>query len=83
MGLNSKIFDYLDDDENLIFEQEPLRSIVKDDELMMFKHDGFWQPMDTSREYQLLNSLFNSGNAPWMKWIIKRFYPHIKEKKYS
>lgn len=64
---SSKIFDYLDDDENLIFEQEPLRSIVKDDELMMFKHDGFWQPMDTSREYQLLNSLFNSGNAPWMK----------------
>tara|TARA_B100000795_G_scaffold236465_1_gene196581 strand:+ start:671 stop:1450 length:780 start_codon:yes stop_codon:yes gene_type:complete len=61
-----KIFDYLDDDESLVFEQEPLRKIVNDNELMMFKHDGFWQPMDTSREYQLLNSLFDSGKAPWV-----------------
>jgi len=33
---------------------------------MMFKHDGFWQPMDTSREYKLLNSLYDSGKAPWV-----------------
>ena len=63
---NKKIFDYLDDDESLVFEQEPLREIVKDNELMMYKHDGFWQPMDTSREYQLLNSLYESGKAPWV-----------------
>jgi glucose-1-phosphate cytidylyltransferase len=60
------IFDYLDDDENLVFEQEPLKKIVKDNELMMYKHDGFWQPMDTSREFQLLNSLYDSGKAPWV-----------------
>ncbi len=61
-----KLFDYLNDDENLVFEQDPLREIVKDQELMMYKHDGFWQPMDTSREYQLLNSLYDSGKAPWV-----------------
>ena len=61
-----KLFDYLDGDESLVFEQEPLREIVKDKELMMYRHDGFWQPMDTSREYQLLNSLYDSGKAPWI-----------------
>ena len=61
-----KLFDYLDDDENLVFEQEPLKNIVKDQELMVYKHDGFWQPMDTSREFQLLNSLYDSGKAPWI-----------------
>ena len=61
-----KLFNYLDDDENLVFEQEPLKKIVQDQELMMFKHDGFWQPMDTRREYELLNSLYDSGKAPWV-----------------
>jgi len=61
-----KLFDYLDGDESLVFEQEPLSKIVKDKELMMYRHDGFWQPMDTSREYQLLNSLYDSGKAPWI-----------------
>jgi glucose-1-phosphate cytidylyltransferase len=61
-----RLFDYLDDDENLVFEEGPLRKIVSDHELMMYKHDGFWQPMDTSREYQLLNSLYDSGKAPWV-----------------
>ena len=63
---SKKLFDYLDDHEDLVFEQEPLKKIVKDGELMMYKHDGFWQPMDTSREYQFLNSLYNSGKAPWV-----------------
>jgi glucose-1-phosphate cytidylyltransferase len=62
-----RVFDYLDDRETLVFEQEPMRQLVKDQQLMMFKHDGFWQPMDTSREYQLLNSLFDGGNAPWVR----------------
>ena len=42
-----------------------MHRLVKDQELMMFEHDGFWQPMDTSREYQLLNSLYERGEAPW------------------
>jgi glucose-1-phosphate cytidylyltransferase len=64
---NSKLFDYLDDNEDLVFEEEPLRQLVVDQQLMMYKHDGFWQPMDTSREYQLLNSLYESGEAPWVR----------------
>jgi glucose-1-phosphate cytidylyltransferase len=62
----SKIFDYLDDREDLVFEQEPMRKLVKEEQLMMFEHNGFWQPMDTSREYLLLNSLYEKGDAPWV-----------------
>lgn len=62
-----RLFDYLDDREDLIFEQGPIRQLVKEQQLMMFEHDGFWQPMDTSREYQLLNSLFEEGDAPWVR----------------
>lgn len=62
-----RIFDYLEDSEDLVFEQGPIRQLVKDKQLMMFEHDGFWQPMDTSREYQLLNSLYENGDAPWVK----------------
>ena len=64
---NPKIFDYLNDSEDLIFEQEPINYLVKEKQLMMFEHNGFWQPMDTSREYQLLNSLYEKGEAPWVK----------------
>lgn len=62
-----ELFDYLNDREDLVFEVGPIRQLVKDRQLMMFDHDGFWQPMDTSREYQLLNSLYDSGNAPWLR----------------
>lgn len=62
-----RIFDYLDDRDDLVFEQEPIGSLVADNQLMMFQHDGFWQPMDTSREYQLLNALYRKGKAPWIK----------------
>lgn len=65
---NKKIFDYLDDREDLIFEQQPMRNLVGDGQMMVFEHDGFWQPMDTSREYQLLNTLYEQGKAPWVKW---------------
>ena len=61
-----KLFDYLDNDESLIFEQQPIKQLVQDQQLMIYQHDGFWQPMDTSREYQLLNSLYKSGKAPWV-----------------
>ena len=66
---SSKIFDYISDQESLVFENEPMRNLVADGELMMYKHDGFWQPMDTSREYQLLNSLYEKRKAPWIKQI--------------
>jgi glucose-1-phosphate cytidylyltransferase len=63
---NKKIFDYVEDVEDLVFEQDPMRNIVNDGEMMVFKHDGFWQPMDTSREYQLLNDLYSKNKAPWV-----------------
>ena len=63
---NKKIFDYVGDVEDLVFEQDPMRNIVNDGEMMVFKHDGFWQPMDTSREYQLLNDLYSKNKAPWV-----------------
>lgn len=63
-----RLFDYLDDGEGLVFEAEPIRRLVADGELMVYPHQGFWQPMDTNRDYQLLNSLYESGMAPWRVW---------------
>lgn len=62
-----ELFEYLEDRDDLVFEQEPMKRLVVDGQLMMFKHDGFWQPMDTSREYQLLNALYEEGKAPWVR----------------
>ena len=63
MVFNKKIFDYLDDDVTL--EQEPFTNLVKDKEIVAFEHEGFFEPMDTYREYLKLNKLWDSGNAPW------------------
>jgi glucose-1-phosphate cytidylyltransferase len=59
---------YLDDREDLVLEREPMERLAAAGELMMFRHDGFWQPMDTPREYQRLNELWASGKAPWKVW---------------
>ena len=45
-----------------------MRKLLEMKELRVFEHDGFWQPMDTSREYSLLNDLYNNNKAPWVKW---------------
>lgn len=58
----------LDDREDLILEREPMEKLAQSGELMMFPHEGFWQPMDTPREYSLLNDLWASGKAPWKVW---------------
>jgi glucose-1-phosphate cytidylyltransferase len=65
---SARLFDYLNDDEGLVFEQEPMRKLVADGELMVYEHDTFWQPMDTSRDCRLLNELYEKGNAPWVRW---------------
>ena len=62
-----ELFDYLEDREDLMFEVEPMNRLVADRQMCVYQHDGFWQPMDTSREYQLLNSLYAKGNAPWVR----------------
>jgi glucose-1-phosphate cytidylyltransferase len=48
-----------------VLEAEPLERLAKDGELMAYRHDGYWQPMDTYREVQLLNQLWDDGDAPW------------------
>lgn len=62
-----EIFNYLDDREDLVFEEGPIRQLVKEKQMMVYEHAGFWQPMDTYREYKLLNGLFEKGTAPWVK----------------
>jgi glucose-1-phosphate cytidylyltransferase len=64
---NRKLFDYLDDRDALVFEESPIKKLVSDGQMMMYEHDGFWQPMDTGREYKLLNSLYENGEAPWVR----------------
>ena len=66
--LNSKALDYIQDD-NTIWEQGPLKKLAKDGELMSFKHEDFWQPMDTLRDKHLLEELWESEKAPWKLWI--------------
>lgn len=63
-----ELFDYLDDREDLVFEVEPLRKLVQDGQMMIYEHDGFWQPMDTYRDYTFLNGLCAKGEAPWVVW---------------
>ncbi len=64
---DARVFDYLSDDPGLIFEQEPLCNLARDGQLMLFEHHGFWQPMDTFREWKLLNELWETGQAPWKR----------------
>ncbi len=62
------VLDYIDGDET-IFEQEPLSNLAIDSQLMAFKHEGFWQSMDTLRDKKILCSLWDNKNAPWKNWI--------------
>ncbi len=61
------VFDYLSGDSDIL-ERAPLERMAEDGQLMAFRHYGFWQPMDTMREKQLLERLWDSGEAPWKTW---------------
>ena len=65
--LEPGVFDYLTN-EAIPWEQDPLRNLAKDGELMAFRHEGFWAPMDTLREKHRLQELWDSGKAPWKVW---------------
>ena len=67
MVLQPEIFDYISGDDT-VFEKYPLESVAEKGELMSFMHHGFWQCMDTKREMDTLQALWDSGNAPWKKW---------------
>lgn len=65
---NRRVFDYLNDDPGLVFEQGPLADLSRDGRLGCYTHDGFWQPMDTYHEFMMLNQLWNDGRAAWKVW---------------
>ncbi len=65
---STRIWDYLGADSRTILEREPMQKLARDGELVAFPHEGFWQPMDTFREYTLLNDLWAKGRAPWRSW---------------
>ena len=65
--VSSKIFSYIKGD-NTVWEQHTLPKIAKINELMCFKHEGFWQPMDTLRDQRYLNELWKKKEAPWKLW---------------
>ena len=65
--LNKKIFDYLKDDFT-IWEKEPLEKLSKENQLVAFKHDNFWYPMDTMRDKAYLENLWDKNKAPWKLW---------------
>lgn len=54
--------------ESTLWEQEPMRNLAADEQLMAYEHSGFWQPMDTLRDKMLLEKLWASGSAPWQTW---------------
>jgi len=65
--LSPKCLDRIEGDQTS-WEGEPLMSLARDGQLMAFEHNGFWQPMDTLREKNLLEDLWVSGRAPWKTW---------------
>ena len=67
MVLQPEVFSTIEDDST-IFERAPLETLANKGELIAFRHDGFWQCMDTQRDKQKLEELWASGNAPWRNW---------------
>lgn len=65
--LEPQIFDYIEGDETF-FEREPLENLAKDNQLVAYKHGGFWRPMDTLRDRNQLEELWTAGKAPWKQW---------------
>ena len=63
----TSVIDLIDNDQ-CIWEQGPLKTLAKKGQLSSFKHRGFWQPMDTIRDRQRLEDLWQEGNAPWKIW---------------
>ncbi len=65
--LEPAVVDYIAGDES-VFEREPLERLAHDRQLAAFRHEGFWQGMDTLRDVRLLESLWSAGTAPWRTW---------------
>jgi glucose-1-phosphate cytidylyltransferase len=68
MVLDRRIRDYLGDDDGCVFEKGPMERLVREGQLKAYRHDGFWQCMDTYREQQMLDRMWQAGRAPWKTW---------------
>ena len=67
MVMEPAVFDYLEDD-NTVFEKYPLEKLAQEGNLKAYRHDGYWQCMDTKREKDRLDELWSNGKAPWKVW---------------
>jgi glucose-1-phosphate cytidylyltransferase len=65
--LNSRVLNYIENDLT-IWEGEPLQKLAAESELMLFRHDGFWHPVDTLRDKQALEKMWEENIAPWKIW---------------
>ena len=65
--MEPEVFKYIKGDQT-VFEKDPLETLVKEGKLGAYKHNGFWQCMDTLRDKKLLEGLYESENAPWKVW---------------
>lgn len=66
--LESDIFNFITAEKNCVFEGSPLETLASKDQLAAYKHEGFWQCMDTLRDLRFLCGLWNEGNPPWKLW---------------
>lgn len=66
--LEPEIFDYIDPDRNIKWEEDPLRALARDGQLMAYRHTSFWQCMDTYNEKKMLDDMWQSGKPPWKIW---------------
>jgi glucose-1-phosphate cytidylyltransferase len=65
--LEPQVVDYIDGDDT-VWEREPMENLARDGRMAAYKHNGFWQPMDTLRDKHFLEDLWQSGSAPWQVW---------------
>jgi len=65
--LSPRVLERISGDQ-CVWEQEPLMGLATDGQLMSYKHEGFWQPMDTLRDKMHLEELWDAGEAPWKTW---------------
>jgi glucose-1-phosphate cytidylyltransferase len=63
-----KVFDYITEGDNSVFEQKPLEKLANEGQLYAYKHEGFWKPMDTLRDKNQLIEMWEKGSAPWKIW---------------
>ena len=67
MVLEPKVFDYIEGD-GTVFEKGPMMQLASEGQLVGYRYDGFWQCMDTKREHDMLEEMWDAGNAPWKTW---------------